>query len=174
MDEFLSKPVRAADLLAAIDRLVGHPESRAEKPRPIRHPPENRPGPDPQAPAWTLLDPEAILAACGGDPVILAKICKTFQDRLPHHLQAVERAIEQQDATGLRESAHRLRGIIAAFSSTAGTLAAELEEQGAHGHVNEAQTLLAELRPIARSLLREVDGISIQDLRRNSVATTES
>src|SRR5208283_3838019 len=55
MDEFLAKPIQAASLWAAIDRVVGaHPLAQ----------PNDRPQPG-------LLDANVLLAACGGDAGIL-------------------------------------------------------------------------------------------------------
>src|SRR2546421_1675770 len=48
MDDFLAKPIQAADLWAATERVTGS------------RPPAERPGPG-------LLDPRVLLAACGGD-----------------------------------------------------------------------------------------------------------
>jgi len=56
MDDFLAKPIQAVDLWAAIDRVVG------------ARPPADEPGSG-------LVDPSVLLAACGGDAVILEKIC---------------------------------------------------------------------------------------------------
>jgi len=55
MDDFLAKPIQAANLGAALDRI--------ERSRPAADRP--RPG---------LLDPRVLLAACGDDDAILGKI----------------------------------------------------------------------------------------------------
>ena len=101
MDDFLSKPVRAADLWAAIDRVVG------------ARPPAEREGPG-------LLDPRVLWDVCGGDAGILEKIGQAFRARLPDHLAAVQDALREQDALRLREAAHKLCGMVAAFSTVAG------------------------------------------------------
>src|SRR5207302_1846010 len=64
MDDFLAKPIQAADLWAAIARVVG------------ASPSADRLGPG-------LLDPRVLLAACGGDSAILEKICQAFRAHLP-------------------------------------------------------------------------------------------
>src|SRR6202040_3030941 len=81
MDDFLAKPIQAADLWAAIDRVAGA--------RPIVQP-ADQPGPG-------LLDARVLLAACGGDAVILEKICQAFRARLPDHLMAVQDALRERD-----------------------------------------------------------------------------
>src|SRR5438128_818332 len=104
MDDFLAKPIQAGDLWAAMDRVVGAGR------------PADRPGPG-------LLDPQVLLAACGGDAVILEKIGQAFQARLPDQLKAIQDALRDRDAPRLREAAHKLCGMIAAFSTVAGEVA---------------------------------------------------
>jgi protein-histidine pros-kinase len=114
MDDFLSKPIRAADLAAAIDRVVVRP-------------PENAlPG---------LLDATAVLAACGSDGVLLAKICQSFRERLPAHLAALQDALQAEDSPRLREAAHKLAGMLAVFSSAAATVALDVEHYTARGQL---------------------------------------
>lgn len=60
MDDFLSKPVQADALWEVIDRVVA-----------ARTPADGR--------DLGLLDPRAILAACGGDAAILERICQAFR-----------------------------------------------------------------------------------------------
>ena len=53
-------------------------------------------GPPVDPPAPGLLDPQVLLAACGGDAAILDKICQAFRARLPDHLKAVQDALRDQ------------------------------------------------------------------------------
>ena len=130
MDDFLAKPIQAADLWAAIDRVVG------------ARPPADRPGPG-------LLDPRVLLAACGGDAAILEKICQAFRARLPDHLTAVQDALRERDAPRLREAAHKLCGMVAAFSTVAGGVASDLEDHAARGQLEEARPLVEQLEAMA-------------------------
>jgi two-component system, sensor histidine kinase and response regulator len=146
MDDFLAKPIQAADLWAAIDRAGGG------------RPPAAPPGPG-------LLDPQVLLAACGGDAAILEKICQTFRARLPDHLRAVQSAVGDRDAPRLREAAHKLAGMVAAFSTAAGGVASELEDQAAQGQLEPARTLVARLETMAEELLRLIGSLSFDALR---------
>jgi len=145
MDDFLAKPIQAAELWAAMDRVVGA--------RPLADPP--RPG---------LLDPRVLLAACGGDAAILEKICQAFRARLPEHLQAVQDALRNGDASRLREGAHKLAGMVAAFSTVAGGVASDLEDHAAQGHLEEARPLVARLEAMAEALVQLVGGLSLETL----------
>jgi len=146
MDDFLAKPVQAADLWAAIERVVG------------ARPPASQAGPG-------LLDPKVLLAACGGDAAILEKICQAFQARLPDHLATVQDALGERDAPRLREAAHKLAGMVAAFSTVAGSVASELEDRAAQGQLEEARPLVARLETMAQELLRLAGGLSLEALR---------
>jgi CheY-like chemotaxis protein/HPt (histidine-containing phosphotransfer) domain-containing protein len=155
MDEFLSKPVHAADLWAAIDRVVA------------AHPPGDRPGPG-------LLDPRALLAACGGDEAILGKICAALQTGLPTHLTAIRDAVRDRDAPRLREAAHKLCGTVAAFSTAAGAVASDLEDLAEGGRLDEAPPLADRLEAMARELLRQVDGLTLEALRQQPGAAGDA
>jgi PAS domain S-box-containing protein len=153
MDGFLAKPIQAASLWAAIDGVVS------------ALPPADRPGPD-------LLDPRVLLAACGGDAVILEKICQAFRARLPDHLTAVQDALRERDAVRLREAAHKLCGMAAAFSTVAGGVASELEDHAAQGQLEEARPLVGRLETMAAELVRQVSGLSLETLRQQSGLST--
>ncbi len=92
MDECLTKPFTAADLSAAMDRVL-----RTYPPR--------------QPPRLDLIDPPVLLAACGGDPTMLRKMCRSLQSRVPEHLAAIREALRDQDAPRLREAAHKFYGL---------------------------------------------------------------
>jgi CheY-like chemotaxis protein len=94
MDDFLSKPVRAAELFAAIDRAV----SARRVSRPIPTDAEDR---------TSLLDPGVLLATCGGDAEGLRELCQDFQTYAPSRLAEVSDALRDQDAPRLREAAHK-------------------------------------------------------------------
>jgi CheY-like chemotaxis protein len=142
MDDFLAKPIHAADLWAAIDRLVGV-----------------RPAADRTEPG--LLNPRVLLAACGGDALILEKICQAFRARLPDHLKAVQDTLRDRDAPRLREAAHKLAGMVAAFSTVAGGVASELEDHAAQDRLEEARALVGQLETMAPELLRLVGELSL-------------
>ena len=146
MDDFLSKPIRSGDLWAAIDHVVGPRGPKART-------------------ASELLDPVVILDVCGGDTGILEKLRQTFRTRLPDYIGAVQQALREQDSARLRESAHKLSGMVAAFSSVAGGVASALEEHAARDQLEEARPLVARLESMAEELLRLTNGLSLETLR---------
>ncbi|HEV8071401.1 MAG TPA: PAS domain-containing protein [Planctomycetaceae bacterium] len=152
MDEFLTKPFRADDLWIVIDRVIGHS-------RPVN--PSNGEPSQSQA----AFDCRTILAACGGDESLLRKMCQSFEERIPAHLAALEEALGGQDAPRVRETAHKLCGMIATFSADAGEIAAKLEERAAHGDLAACGPLGKRLAAMTSGLIGSVSGLSVARLR---------
>jgi len=151
MDDFLSKPVRSANLWAAIDRVVG---ARA---------PAEQPG-------SPLLDAHVLWDVCGGDAGILEKIGQAFRARVPDHLAAVQNALRDQDTPRLREAAHKLCAMMAAFSTVAGAVASDLEDHAARGRLEAARPLVEQLETMADELMRMSSGLSLDTLRHQAEA----
>ena len=154
MDDYLAKPVRAAELLAAIDRVV---PARGGT-RPEDH---SNPG---------LIDPMVVLAVCGGDAAGLTELCQDFRTYAPARLTAVRDALVAGDAAGFREAAHKLAGLLSAFSAVAGDVASEVETHAAHGRPDEARPLVERFAVLVPELTRQVDRLTIDDLRRQAGA----
>jgi PAS domain S-box-containing protein len=154
MDDFLAKPIQAADLEAAIERLMGARGSF-------------------EGLGSNLLDSRVLLAACGGDAAILEKICQALGARLPDQMTAIRNALHEQDMSGLREAAHKLSGMVAAFSTIAGNVAADLEDCAAEGRRQEAQPLVEQLETMTQEVVRNVGNLSLEALRRQAQATAD-
>jgi PAS domain S-box-containing protein len=152
MDDFLAKPIQAADLWTAIDRVIAAATPTDAAPT--------------GKPTLSLVDPRVLLAACGGDDAILKSICDTLRARLPDHLSTLQEALAVQDAPRLREAAHKLFGMVAAFSTGAGAVVSELEDHAARGQLDKAAGLLEQLNTIAGQLPQAVSKLSIAELRR--------
>ncbi|MGO9464866.1 MAG: response regulator [Isosphaeraceae bacterium] len=155
MDEYVTKPFKADDLWAAIDRVLK------------RLPPHKRPG-------LHLLDPRVLLASCGGDPTMLQKMTRSLQKRVPEHLAAVREALQDHDAPRLREAAHKFYGMLSAFSTVAGNQAADLEDVAATAQLDKTPRIVAQLESITQEVLQQVDSVSIENLRRQAEAVHES
>jgi PAS domain S-box-containing protein len=170
MDDYLAKPVRAAELFAAIDRVVSGPS-----PPPLSPPggargwgEEGVPRPtEPDAAAPTgLLDPAALLAACDGDAELLRKMCRHFQTFVPGRLGEVSEALRDRDTVRLREAAHKLGGMVSSFSATAAEAAALLGRLGREGKIEEAVQTHSRLVEIVGRLISVLDTLSVEQLRR--------
>jgi CheY-like chemotaxis protein len=157
MDDFLTKPIRPAELLAAIDRLAPAPgASRPVQPAAGEH--------------ASLLDPVAVLRACGDDEETLRMMCRGFQTYLPGQLADVSDALRGRDAPRLREAAHKLCALLFAFSTAAGDVATDIEDRAAQGRLDEARPLVEQLEAMGKELLRLVGGLSLDALREQAGA----
>ncbi|HEV3261236.1 MAG TPA: PAS domain S-box protein [Gemmataceae bacterium] len=161
MDDFLTKPVPSAALFAAIDRLVfAHGVSQ-----PANVDTEERRG---------LLDPVAVLTACGGNAEGLRMMCQDFETYAPAQLAEVGDALRVRDAPRLCQAAHKFCALLFAFSTVAGNVASDLEDHAAQGRLEEAQPLAEQLETMTRELLRLADGLSLETLRHQAEAAHES
>jgi two-component system sensor histidine kinase/response regulator len=149
MDDFLAKPLRAADLWSTIDSVLTATAPAASSSR-------------------SLLDPQVLLAACGSDAAILDKICEALQTYLPGQVSAVRDALQSREAQRLQQAAHKLSGIVAAFSTVAGGLAASLEDHAESGELEASAALVDQLETMALELIQQVHGVSIEGLRRQA------
>jgi PAS domain S-box-containing protein len=161
MDDFLTKPVAPAALLAAIDRLV----RASGGSRRVSRPPEAESGS-----TESLLDPIAVLRACGDDADGLRRMCQDFQTHAPARLADLGDALRDRDAMRLRQAAHKLCPLLLAFSTAAGNVASDLEDQAAQGQLEGARSLVERLEAMVQELLRMVGALSVEALRQQAKA----
>jgi HPt (histidine-containing phosphotransfer) domain-containing protein len=93
---------------------------------------------------------------------------------LPARIADVRQALQSADAPRLRTAAHKLCGLLSAFSTVAGAVASDLEDQAARGQREEANLLVERLEVMARELIEQVDGLSIELLRQQARAAADS
>ena len=149
MDDFLVKPIQLDDLWAAIERALAVRSSLARR-------------------REDVLDPRVLLSVCGEDPALLRELCERLRASLPKHLVAVRSALEDGDANRLRQAAHKLCGMVAAFSSVAGELASTVEQTAERGEAGLAPAgpLVERLDRICAKLIQIVeDGLTVESLR---------
>jgi two-component system sensor histidine kinase/response regulator len=156
MDDYLAKPIGAAELYAAIERLL----SAHGVPQPIQSQAADNTG---------LINPAVLLAACGDDSDGLRRICEGFRSYVPSQLAEVGDALRAHDAPRLREAAHKLSGLLSAISTVAGAVASKIEDQAAGGQLEQCHRLVEQLEAIARELFDQVDGLSIETLRHHAM-----
>src|SRR5205807_3043383 len=101
------------------------------------------------------------------------KMCQTLTARVPEHLAGLHDALRDQDAPRLREAAHKCCGMLSEFSAAAGDLAGSLEDLAAGTQLDKAAPLLEQLETIAQELARQVDGITVEALRRQAEGMDE-
>jgi HPt (histidine-containing phosphotransfer) domain-containing protein len=172
MDDFQTKPIRPADLWEAIERVTRGAGRGTRTDPPSKQPSDSSRAPRPSplapplvAPSPALLDAPVLLAACGGDPTLLGRMCQSFQARVPEQLAAIRDALRDQDTLRLREAAHKCCGTLSEFSTVAGDLAGNLEDLAAGAHLENAPPILEQLEAISRDVILQVNGLSIEALQ---------
>jgi CheY-like chemotaxis protein len=143
MDDFLGKPVRAAEVYAMVERVTSIAQ------------------PDAPAGNSALIDPAIVLSGCAGDAVLLADMIQLFEEEAPELLARVEAAVRSSDAERLRTTAHSLRGLVSSFSTSAAKAVQALEQLGSEGRTGAAEQyqvlnqMVQELRTILPTLTIE-------------------
>ncbi len=155
MDDYLAKPIRRHELFAAIERVLGRPGAGDGRPE------ANGQG---HASGNGLLDAATLLTACDADPVLLGKMTAVFRADAPGHLERVARAVAAGNAAELREAAHKLRGLVSAFSPAAAAAAGRLEEAGAAGQIDAAAEECRTLAGMVAELTPLLERVSVADL----------
>ncbi|WP_248762054.1 response regulator [Pseudarthrobacter sp. SSS035] len=162
MDDYLSKPVDAAELEAALARWV--PEQVTERSAP----------PEPAAPQWEEApqheSPQQqapqLLAVTGGRPPaldadrltmlrglgpedglgLLPATTEAFRKDVPARLAALREAVTNGGGPALSQAAHALKGAAANIGATAvASLCGELEDMGRSGRLDGGPQLLSRL-----------------------------
>jgi HPt (histidine-containing phosphotransfer) domain-containing protein len=169
MDDYLSKPVRAADLFAAIDRVTERMRDEGGRMKEERPPTERMKDEGgrmkEERPPASELDPTALLAACDGDADLLRKMCGHFRSFVPDRLAEASEALREGNSSQLRAAAHKLGGMVSSFSATAAEAAAFLERLGSQGKFEEAKEAYARLTDILARLIAQFDTLSVVQLR---------
>jgi CheY-like chemotaxis protein len=158
MDDYLGKPIRVEELVAALYR--SHPlaepaQDAGERVAPVNVPDSAVPdstAPESALPAvpsrteldWAALD--KLLALVGGDPALLNELIDSYLQETPPLLAALRRSLDGGNAAGLRQAATPLKSTSRDFGATRlSELAKELEEMGKAGALEGAPALVAEV-----------------------------
>jgi two-component system, sensor histidine kinase and response regulator len=145
MDDYLAKPVRREALMAAIERVLTGRLSAA--------------------PAAELLDPAALLTACDSDANLLSQMIAVFRAGALGHASRIGDAVQSGNAPALREAAHKLRGLVAPFSSRAAEAACRLEQAAGEAHLDGAREQFSALTAMIENLGPLLADLSIADLQ---------
>jgi CheY-like chemotaxis protein/HPt (histidine-containing phosphotransfer) domain-containing protein len=133
MDDYVAKPIRAAQLVQAIDSLLS---SRA-KVRSESHPP---------LALEEIFDRAEALERTGADLGLLRELAEVFLESSPGQLAAVRDALARRDVQALHRAAHSLKGSSAAIGARETSSAAErLEKMAGAGDLIQAEAACAAL-----------------------------
>ena len=133
MDDYVSKPIRAEELLATIEKVAS------------RFSVEPRPEPSTESPA-PVVDEEALMAGVRGDEKLLRELIDLFMEDSSVMLAHMKEAIEREDPSELASSAHAFIGSLGNFACRrAFNKAKELERRAREGDLDSATGLFADL-----------------------------
>jgi two-component system, sensor histidine kinase and response regulator len=142
MDGYLTKPIRPQEFDELLDSCLAE---RTETSPPARVAP---------AAGSSAIDVSELLERLDGDRALLAELVDLFRADSPGRLRAAHDAIEARDAERLRGESHALKGALVNLSAIrASALAAELEDIGNSGNLDQAEATFSRLTQEIRSAL---------------------
>jgi CheY-like chemotaxis protein len=127
MDGYVSKPIQAQELYAAIDAVVGQ-TNKAKR------------GMVSEGEDSYVLDKATALANLGGDEHVLAEVAHLFLVECSRLMSEVREAIRRNNALALERAAHTIKGSVRTFAAQkAYETARRLEELGREGKLKDAE-----------------------------------
>ncbi|HEX9867830.1 MAG TPA: response regulator, partial [Candidatus Tectomicrobia bacterium] len=133
MDGYVSKPIRADELLAVVEGMLLDTASPAVG-EPVDRPSE------------ALFDRSAALSYVDGDMGLLREMAELFLADCPRQMAKIQAAIASSDSQALMRAAHSLKGVVATFAAKATYEAAlRLEMMGEDGDLLAAREAYADL-----------------------------
>jgi len=151
MDEYISKPIRADELIEKVERFGGGvpsgDEAKAVLARPDVSSTERCRPDDREADSVDgAVDWQAALHTAGGNRDLLRELVEAFLDEGPQLLDAMRDAVRDGDASALHRTAHRMKGSMKYFGAEdAYREVWRLETMGSDGNLEDAEAALAAL-----------------------------
>jgi two-component system, sensor histidine kinase and response regulator len=156
-DDYVSKPIRTADLLAAMDRARTLKVETAPK---TGSPPQSLPPASTIDSAPRVFDIKDALDRVEGDRDLLEEIVRIFTSECSSNMDAIRRALSAGDAPLLERLAHTIKGASANLSAFAvSAVAFKLEKLAASGSLTDAGEWVDKLQHEIRRLLPELASV---------------
>jgi signal transduction histidine kinase/CheY-like chemotaxis protein/HPt (histidine-containing phosphotransfer) domain-containing protein len=153
MDGYVSKPLKANELLAAMEQVV------------MLHSESTGPAVDRAIDEGKILDREQTLASVDGDLELLREIVSLFVEEYPKTMVEIRDAIEGGDAHRLNRAAHSLKGSVVNFGARyAFDLALRLEMMGKERELNKAGEVFSSLAEEMERLSSALEDFSGGDI----------
>lgn len=107
-----------------------------------------------------MVDREKLMERMGSLS-LLSRLTSKLAEKIPEHLVALRACLADDDASGLAQEAHRLKGAVANFESAEVTEAARaLEETARSGDLDLAATQVEPLLKSLEQLLAELEAMT--------------
>jgi signal transduction histidine kinase/DNA-binding response OmpR family regulator len=148
MDDYVSKPINAEAMFAAIDRVLGL-GARASKVKSVHS-------------SHSEFAPAALVRVAGGDASLASELAELFLAESPEHLRKISHAIDTCDADSLLSAAHALRGSAASLTAReVAAVAGRLEAMGAAGDLTGAENAFGDLSDQLSKLASVLDAMVV-------------
>jgi len=135
MDDYVSKPIKPAELVEAISRCLTQPVADETK----------REG-APAASADETFDRSALLDRLGDDEELLGEVVGVFLDDTPVQIEKLSKALDEKDAEVVERGAHSIKGAAANLSAEElRDVAARMEKAAHAGDLDGVSAMMAEL-----------------------------
>jgi CheY-like chemotaxis protein len=139
MDDYISKPIREADLFSVIESLANGLEGKKQTER--LHRIENI-----DHAVQDVFDLSEAMKSVNGDQELFNEIAGLFLESAAADMADIRQGIVRSDAGAVERAAHSLKGSVANFgASRAFDAAYRLERMGKEGKLKEAQSARTEL-----------------------------
>jgi signal transduction histidine kinase/HPt (histidine-containing phosphotransfer) domain-containing protein len=173
MDDYLTKPVRSAELYATIAQVVGRPHAPMIE-NSVREPSATLSAPVPTASGaagesnGAIVSPKRLglgeaLKSLDGDARLLTEIVRIFLVESPRLMADIESAIARSDGTVLRRAAHTIKGGLRMFGAEdAHELACRLESLGKAGDVAGAREPFASFQKAFVEIEKELSEFMLE------------
>jgi len=103
------------------------------------------------------------LQGIDGNSKLLCKLIDIFAAELPKLMSRIRRAIAKQDARGLRDAAHALKGAVGNFDHDATFEAVrKLEEMGRENRLSDAHAMFQRVKNEMAHLTRSLRHLKLQ------------
>jgi PAS domain S-box-containing protein len=160
MDAYVPKPLRAADLLATINRALGTSPANRESPADAL--PARSAVTANGAPAINLAEFREIT---GDDSELMAQMLATFKRDVTRHVARITEGIATADATVVKEAAHTLKGAAGAIGARGvHDVAQTLETAARSSDLTPADGAFNALVPEVRRVIAAIDGLLAGEL----------
>lgn len=152
-DDYVPKPIRTPELLAALDRSR---KLRVDAPSTT----SPSPAPSPKEPAPTVFDVNDALNRVEGDRELLEEIVRIFTGECSSNMDAIRQAFASGDARLLERLAHTIKGASANLSAaTVSEAAFKLEKLASSGNLENAGEWIDTLQREINRLLPELASV---------------
>jgi two-component system, sensor histidine kinase and response regulator len=129
MDDYLTKPIRTAALLEALDKIARRQPETADTAHAA-----------PSQPANDAIDLAVALERLDGDRDLFEELVQVFRNECPNVIEEMRQAIGQGDAKTLERSAHGLKGSSAQLGGLAvSQIAMQIEKMARSGNVESSR-----------------------------------